>query len=346
MHESENYKIGLDTMGGKSEMGSGLKVKFVLRPFPKKCTDYVNQSIKDRLSDCPDCDLREKLLEDVSYSGNTRNLIEGNMDLAYRIIHESVSNEPFDVLFFMDKSARNGAYLLKTLWLELDKRKEIPDGVTLPEFRFINMGRNDEHKHKSKTALTLLKLRYGNNFKGKKIVLVDEYVDSGRSIKLGLKTIKDVFKPREIIGIQQFLTCPNWCYDNKHNLKGVVDVFGTDILNSEEMAVSKLEQVKPWQIAKLYRGISNLSESDFCELLLTKNDCKRNWWKITKFMDILDCYGLKPEDSKTVWNYIRTAGGFVTGTSKNEKLIQNNMFYRGVLRTMIVKAMEYRDVNK
>ena len=308
----------------------------------KESEGYVNGklgSFPERMSNgkwCADCvlnDVKNSVkIKDLPNSLSIEMMLEGTINLANTIIEQFDDNNPVDFLIFLDKSARNGAFMLKVLWKELDKRGEIPSGVNLPEIRFMNIGKGDDRKHESEAALTLLKLKYGSTLKNKKLVLVDEYVETGNSLRLGLQTVKSIFEPREIMGVQQFSSAPHW-YHNDH-FKMVEDIDRQYCVNT---TFSKLDEANSEQIISIYRLMSDLPRDNFNRQFNGNVDLS--------VRDILNILKIDPVNYDIVWDYIHTAGGFITVPFWNENNKNTSKDYRRLLKGIVVKAMEYRDKN-
>jgi|GEM_PF-3993462 len=287
----------------------------------KWCADCVLNDVKSILK-----------IKDLPNSLNIEMMLEGTMNLANMVIEQFNNGNPVDFLIFLDKSARNGAFMLRTLWLELNKRGEIPEGVKLPEIKFINIGKNDDRKHESEAALTLLKLKYQDSFRGKKVALVDEFVETGNSLKLGLKTIKSVFEPREIMGVQHFFSPPHWYYHD--HFKMVEDIDQQYCVNT---TFSKLDEANSEQIISIYRLMSDLPRDNFNGHFNGNVDLS--------VRDILNILKIDPVNYDIVWDYIHIAGGFMTVPFWNENNKSTSKDYRRLLKGIVVKAMEYRDKN-
>lgn len=281
----------------------------------------------------------EEYIQGVSSNDSVELLLEGTINMVNKIIEKSVCGHKVDVLFFLDKSARNGAYLLRTFWSELNSRGEIPKGVDLPEIRFLNVGgQNHTDKNKSEAALTLLGLCFQeNDLKNKKVVLVDDHIVTGTSIKLGMKIMKTVFGIDNIEGWENFPDTPSW-YDDfdldfrpARGCKGVRD-FEDFFLGQRSFVFRDLYRSRPEDIIKIYELALGLSKQEFRDSLV-------------EYKDTITRLNLKMEDADHIWDFLKFVGGFLARPLSDEESKRNSRIYRGVLKEIVVKAMEYRDKN-
>lgn len=338
MNEAISYWVAVETGGDNIK-----SVELPLHGFSKLTSHHVSRYIENEFGEFlfKYFGNNEYDRSNISTPEKIENLIDGTINLADKIIESSKNGNPIDFLVFMDKSARNGAYMLRVLWSELDKRGEIPNGVVLPECRFINIGRYDDGKHASEAALALLRLKYKNIFKDKKLLLVDEYTQSGDSLKLGEKTLKSVFSPKEISGFQQFHLLPGWFFDDR--FKTVADVGDRDSWHVDgnfERVASILDNLKQQRVIEFYSRIYGLSENEFYRAL------KVVGWKNLNIRSDFKSLGVSLKYKKIVWNYFHTAGGFTAIPFTDDESTELSREYRHVLKEIMVKAMEYRDKEK
>lgn len=77
---------------------------------------------------------------------------------------------------FLDKTARNAAYIFRLVWAKLEQQGEIPEGVKMPKIRFINVGTEESLEHKENLVRERLKETYREeDFVEGRVVIVDEF---------------------------------------------------------------------------------------------------------------------------------------------------------------------------
>lgn len=109
-------------------------------------------------------------------------MAKGIVDFSNLIIQEHP-----DTILLLDKSARPISHFLKSLW------KYSYPGCQTPDIRFINIGREYSRKYYDKKQLTQLyyaNLKYMNY---KKVIVADEVIEKGDTIKRARETIKKIF---------------------------------------------------------------------------------------------------------------------------------------------------------
>jgi hypothetical protein len=116
--------------------------------------------------------LKSKLQELIAGSLNLLNLVIAYQDIGHQL----------GALVFLDKSARNGAHIYRTLWHEFSKRGQINPKYKKPNERFINIGLSDpQFKISSEAAFAFLADQYKNEDFGTRSLVVDEWMSSGGS---------------------------------------------------------------------------------------------------------------------------------------------------------------------
>lgn len=105
------------------------------------------------------------------------------------------ATEEIDALIFLDKSARPISWLFREIW-----RREHVDQKR-PEIRFVNVGRSTEtylnrtedSELLSPGAIGEMRELFGGQFDGKKVVVVDEVVSSGKTLEVAAQLVRDSF---------------------------------------------------------------------------------------------------------------------------------------------------------
>ncbi|CAN5244730.1 hypothetical protein BH09PAT2_BH09PAT2_10300 [soil metagenome] len=99
-------------------------------------------------------------------------LAEGTVNLINLIV-----DKEFDTIFFLDKSARQAAYLTHQTW------KRIYPTADFPQIRFVNVGRSDTFSaYSDLTEEMIADIRKYEDYNGQKILIADEYVSGGTSL--------------------------------------------------------------------------------------------------------------------------------------------------------------------
>jgi len=153
-----------------------------------------------------------------------KTLTEGTLKLINTVLSQDKAGEPFDTLLFLDKSARNGAFMLRLLFNELKTNNKLPRRIKLPKIRFINIGMGDnQEKFTDQKAIALIRHIYNpKDFDQKTIGIVDEYSQTGNSIDMASKIIQKNFKP-VIYKLNQFDDEVPWYGYSESGTSGILD---------------------------------------------------------------------------------------------------------------------------
>ena len=285
-------------------------------------------------------------------------LMRGTMHLIDTIIQQARKGETIDTLLFLDKSARYGAYLLIQCWQEFAKRNEIPDGITLPTIRYVNIGRFDDEKHETNIALQLLRAAFKpSDFEQRNVFIVDEVVASGGSLRLALKTFQEVFGV-VATGIAQFKQCPIWY--GAGNMLGVED---PPIDGYVEDGLKRLNEHEFFVLCELAKAAT---KEEFFELIIkimTLHEQYVSSIVATYYINGQLKLSLTPTDFKTIcaiidkcnfngtqvesiWEYVHAAGGFIISRTHGRSNHTNHTYFRQLLKTMVNVYMIQRDLAK
>lgn len=247
--------------------------------------------------------------EKTDYDEDWQEVVEGVVNLINYILAREKSGQKISSIFFLDKSARPGAYFLKRMWMELQKNNTVASD--LPPFFFMNIGQGDEHKHNRKKTNTLVKEAFKDRLQDG-VVVVDEYIDSGTTARLALKTLQDVYGV-EAVALAQHKHLPDWY--SWPNITGVEDspvplaaYIALENLSEQEFQVlyqySKQFRGKPEEFEKKYfiakhptLGIFNIIPSnkvpdEVADVIVKLRDARIR--------------------SNEVYKYFQTYGGFIT----------------------------------
>lgn len=248
-------------------------------------------------------------------------LMRGTINLINRVVSQAESGKPFTNIFFLDKSARPAAYLFRKTWLGLTSSGQIPKNLKIPQVNFINIGRNDDLKHNLHRTNMLAKNAYSTiNSNESNILLIDEYVYSGGSIRLASKTFRDLFdiEAPAMEAYSSFL--PDW-YSDRPKL-GITD----SKYDSEFIDLMEKIPENNFLIMKKIVEESN-SEDDAIEGLV-------------QFVNSLGVNDhLRYISMKHVYQYFNSAGGFFsTPYGENKERLKD---HRKLLRDLVQKSLKH-----
>lgn len=142
-----------------------------------------------------------------------------------------------DSIFFLDKSARPLAFLMRKLW-----DKYYPE-IQMPDVRYINIGGSGSRIYdKESRPFTgdpkIIADTYGDHIKRDgRIMIVDEYSHTGQAIKHAKDTMSQAFPEASVTAKAAYNKLPNW-YQN-HNYLGVEEYLEYDF---EKMALAQINE--------------------------------------------------------------------------------------------------------
>lgn len=355
--------------GNYTEDGREFKAKehILLQNETKRRENPIAEEVSNFLrEEYLDEDKNRKLfdeIKDITEPRQIENLMAGSFNLINTLIERSRIGTGAEVLLFLDKSARNGAYVFRCVWEELNRKGELPTSLILPEIRFMNIGLHDDDKHENSTPLFLLKKKYTDEaFKNKKIVIVDEYVSSGGTMKKAMKTIEEVFGVTPY-GIALFERLPEWYGSDESGILGVTDFETNRRYNKLKPVLEKIDVSVAEALWKLY---CNQPKEQFIEVVdRIRYGSKKNVLAklVSNFVKEETNAFLPPNDRKLlinfatendfvlgdsehIWQFIDSAGSFTSRRIQDEELNKNGRCYRTVLKTMVSLYMFERMMEK
>lgn len=289
-------------------------------------------------------------VSDTATKRSVERLNNGTLSLINAILEEHTLGRPIDTLLFLDKSARNGAYLLKRMWHVLKREGQIPSEVLFPSVRFINIGRYSEMKHGSVIAEKLLKSRLNpNDYVGKNVWVVDEYVGSGGSLRRALKLLFDLYGIKAS-GISQFSDLPAWFDTSSSGIKGVKDIH-----EDQFFYINSLFSSSPDLLLKLDTASRTLGKDKFINFLsllqkrspqvgdlelqelLSKYDLGFDQNFLDKISDLLQSEKAKYIELIRIWDFLHTAGGYFALALESSEQRNNFVEYRKLLKRIVAK---------
>lgn len=317
-------------------------------------------------------DISRKLDRELRYVTEPKvveEMLEGSMNLVNTVIERNNSGQPVDTLLFLDKSARNAAYLYTTLWRELESRGEIPTGLQRPEVRFMDIGQPvvkgvEDDKYTNNAAIFFLKKKYHHeDFTNMRVLVVDEFVSSGDSVKKAMASIEEIYSGSNTTGIAQFDKKPEWYGNREKGILGVSDLEKDPIYNKTRESLVNMDDdtaERLWGIyCKVdrdnfdsimtqirYRSGESIVSEDMQTQLFRNDRNNLTIDEITFAGEFIKKYDIKNGADDYVWQFIDSAGGFISRPLENSELNRNNHYYRKVLKSMVTYFMIERDVQK
>lgn len=174
-------------------------------------------------------------------------IIKGTLRLVQKVVEADSQGNPYDTIFFLDKSARPGAYIYRKIIDVLQDRGYISQDSKLPEIRFMDVGKvGEERKIKSEETARMFREKFSTANLGNKILIVDEFRDTGATLSNALKEFKEIYKDSpehvfEVDTVYQFnenKIAPFW-YRDSSTVSLVRDALITDNLRGVDLAVEK-----------------------------------------------------------------------------------------------------------
>lgn len=152
--------------------------------------------------------IAEKVLPKTIIEGVQKQSREIQQSLI-RLINIS-RNEHHSCIFFLDKSARPLAWIFRQTWKGLAEKGLIPKEEPMPAIRFINIGREQDEKmfESDSTAMELAKRKY--KVPDGRILIVDEYSETGKSLDKAEKVIHKLLPGRDILTNVALTSVPPW----------------------------------------------------------------------------------------------------------------------------------------
>lgn len=228
------------------------------------------------------------------------NVIEGIANLT-----DLVTQYEIDTLLFLDKSARPMAYLFRKTWAGV-----FPNDRT-PDIRFIDVGQGSYEPAKlaSPDALAEVKNRYAECVVGKRVLVVDEYTESGSSLLAAKKLIEGLFPDAEkVYATAVSPTTPKWY--GKREMIGVAN--SHEYLEEYALFTDPVVAEKPSFISSTLFGALNkaslseegirLRDMEMLETIRSSNVLREELDGLAE--ELTRCFGRLPAGSFKVTPYI------------------------------------------
>ena len=143
------------------------------------------------------CTLEEKIQDARFFTEKERVILS---DAAQNFVTQTYQGD-YDVVVFLDKSARPYSYLFKERWKALYPDSEVP------QIRFANIGtekdKRDYSPYKSNPE-DLRKIFGSKQFSGKRILIADDFVFSGLTLKYAKQLFSTAFPESAYVGSGSF----------------------------------------------------------------------------------------------------------------------------------------------
>ncbi len=158
-----------------------------------------------------------------------------------RLINLTIENA-INTIFFLDRSARPAYVLFREIWRNL--MPEFP----LPQVRFINVGMSNSSFVEEQLQTSSKKARVGKvladtyklPLQEKRILVADEYSDSGRSLRMAQTLIKAAYPQAKVLATGIYKDLPRW-YGRMASLMGLTESYPIDkstfFLSQREMYI-------------------------------------------------------------------------------------------------------------
>ena len=174
-------------------------------------------------------------------------LLKGTLRLVQKVVDANSQGTPYDTVFFLDKSARPGAYIYRKIIDVLQDKGYLSEETKLPEIRFMDVGKvGEERKIKSEETARMFREKFSADNLGNKILIVDEFRDTGATLTNALQEFEEIYKKNpehifELDSAYQFnenKIAPFW-YRDSGIVSLVRDALITENLRGIDLAVEK-----------------------------------------------------------------------------------------------------------
>lgn len=294
----------------------------------------------------------EKRLLDLTSPEQVELIITGVVNLTNTVLDHDREGKPIDTFVFMDKSARNLAYAFKEMWRRLKKEKIIKEEISLPSIRFINIDCDYLEVASTEIQMALLKERIrSSDYVGKKVVIVDEYVESGRTLRKAQETLFQMYgiNPIRMSGLRGL---PGWYGSKELGLLGVTDLEDQEgLYNDVKENLNTLPVENIVLVAKVAR---KLGREGFLQVVedirtpletLAKKRCRYMTEEIKEVRKILRSVQMTPDDAICIWDFVDSAGELLARPLNDRVLESNGKKLRSILKMEVNKFVDLQLAN-
>jgi len=254
-----------------------------------------------------------------------KNIIAGGLNLINYVIQEKQLGNEINTLVFLDKSARNGSLVFKTLWRELSKiQPEILGDHKMPKIRHLNVGHETTTADmmRESTKALILETIHADDYRSR-FLLVDDIVASGNTMRKAQNVVGTIIGS-EALGFSMFSETPTW-YQHGEATKGVREG-NSDPYDQIATALSPTEAVNLLNILK------SIGSSKFLEIYDNLKIVKgvigsADLDTITRLKQRIDM-----DSGEYLADFLVSAGGFFALPLQNENSRKLSVLYRNLLR--------------
>ncbi len=228
----------------------------------------------------------------------------------------------------------------------------------------MNIGLGEDEKHGAKAPEYYLRRKYrSEDFEEKRVLVVDEYVSSGGSLRRAMKSLQDIYgiKPD---GIANFVGLPEWYGSTGSGVIGVTDFEYNHEFNSVKKKMQRIDLFTASSIWEVHKTLNKETfESVIGKIRFVTSKGKFNEEKlvdqvlkfvnvdidredIKKIVKFVSDNELKANDGKHVWQFVDSAGGFTSRKIEDDELNANGRLYRQVLKSIVSLYMFERQMEK
>jgi len=291
-------------------------------------------------------------------------IIDGNFNLINTLVERSEKGKPVDTIVFLDKSARNGEYLFHQTCQELLHRQEISESAIPKNIRFISIDKVDaEDNTFNRGLITLLREKFRKeDFVDKQVLVVDEYVSTGKTLKIAMEVIEEMYgiKP---MGIQMYKDCPTW-YGSESGILGVSEI-SDEMRDENTHNFYALRDLDKDTVLNLNKFVNRLGPKILIPLFKRLGFIKSRGLEsddelrvIQNTLEKLNIFDITPEELKLIqqlpseivgthlWDYFHDVGGFISRRMEGEEMSENFRQYRRALKDIVSESMYQRDLTK
>src|SRR3989344_1200486 len=159
------------------------------RNFPTRLIQLKKYACLEEVSSLKDVDTIFSVPDGVYRDELAFDIAESVVNLINLSIQQNA-----DAVFFTDKSARPVAHLFMKTWQLCFPQTD------MPEVRFVNIGKEGGEKYENTEALNELRNAHRRSIAGRKVIIADEFVTSGKTLVRAKRILESVFpEAREFI---------------------------------------------------------------------------------------------------------------------------------------------------
>jgi len=262
-------------------------------------------------------------------------VLRGTANLVNTIVEHNQSGEPIETLVFLDKSARNLAYVFTEMWLRLEQENILTAETKRPEIRFLNVNNDNGQMYvlvpEMERSLLAERLR-PQDFIGKKVAIIDEYTETGGTLKKTQEMLRKMYGTKAI-RMAGLYNLPGWYGGKDFGVLGITDLnLGTRYREVKEL----LREASEEELFLLTEAAQRLGREKFVKKAFRITE-DPEWKEIEAVMMNL---GMLRGDGLFVWHCIDSAGELLGRPLNDKHLEQNNRLIRELLKSMVNRLID------